>query len=49
MFYNFFNNLINVNEISSVYQSKSGTTEYPYSLTISMKNGMTVKVKQNFL
>jgi len=44
MFYNFNNSIINVNEISSVYQSSSENTEYPFSLKIFMKDGMIYSV-----
>lgn len=44
MLYRFNNNLINVTEISSVYSTKGSNRDYPYDLTVRMKDGHTIGV-----
>lgn len=44
MLYRFNNNLINVTEISSVSSTKGSNRDYPYDLTVRMKDGTSIGV-----
>jgi len=44
MLYRFNNNLVNVAEISSVCPSQGRNPQYPYDLTIRMKDGLSIGV-----
>lgn len=44
MLYRFNNNLINVAEISSVSSTRGNNRDYPYDLTVRMKDGTSLGV-----